>query len=232
MINIIRAGERHFKDLGWLKTYWLFSFSDYYDPDNMRFGSLRVFNDDKVAPGKGFGMHRHSEMEIVTIILEGKLTHADNMGHEFTNQPGDVQRMTAGTGVRHSEFNTSDEELHLYQIWIEPRESGLEPSYEQKHFEESDWENALLPLASGQEKQGAVYMHADATIYRGSLETGKDLTYENTRGRKLFLYLASGRMNLNQQTLNPGDQARMELDEPLRMKAEEASAFILIDLPV
>jgi redox-sensitive bicupin YhaK (pirin superfamily) len=176
-------------------------------------------------------MHRHSEMEIVTIILEGKLTHADDMGHEFTNQPGDVQRMTAGTGVRHSEFNTSDEELHLYQIWIEPRESGLEPSYEQKHFEQSEWENTLLPIASGQEKQEAVFMHADATIYRGSLEAGKDLIYKNTQRRKLFLYLASGRVNLNQQTLNPGDQARMELEEPLSLITEENTDFILIDLP-
>ncbi len=231
MIQIIRADERHFTDFGWLQTFWLFSFSDYYDPDNLRFGPLRVFNDDRVAPGKGFGKHQHREMEIVTIILEGELTHEDDLGNASTSRPGDVQRMTAGTGVRHSEFNNGDQELHFYQIWIEPDESGLEPAYEQKHFGLAEWQNQLLALASGQDKPGAVHMHADATIYRSALDAGKSLTCENTRGRKLFLYLTSGLLDLNPETLHPGDQARMEIDDDLELQAKEDSAFVLIDLP-
>ena len=231
MIKIIKAEDRHFNDFGWLQTYWLFSFSDYYDPDNVQFGPLRVFNDDVVQAGKGFPMHRHKEMEIITIILEGELTHEDDMGHASTNQPGDVQRMSAGTGVTHSEFNRSDKPLHLYQIWIEPWEQGLTPSYEQKHFEPEAWEGELLAIASGQDKAGAVPFHADATLYRGSFDAGRSVTYPVDEDRKLFLYLTTGEIMVNGELLEEKDQARMEIDGPLEMEIQQDAELILIDLP-
>lgn len=129
MIKIIPKGKRHFSDFGWLKTYWLFSFSDYFDPDNTRFGALRVFNDDIVAPGTGFPTHPHREMEIITIVLEGEITHKDSMGNKMVIRAGDVQRMSAGTGIIHSEFNLGDEPVHFYQIWIYPDEAELQPGY-------------------------------------------------------------------------------------------------------
>jgi len=231
MIEIIKAEDRHFNDFGWLQTYWLFSFSDYYDPENVQFGPLRVFNDDVVAAGKGFPMHRHKEMEIITIILKGALTHEDDMGHSSANQTGDVQRMSAGTGVTHSEFNRSDQPLHLYQIWIEPWEQGLTPSYEQTHFEPQAWEGELLALASGQDIAGAVPFHADATIYRGAFKAGKFVTYAVEEGRKLFLYLTTGEIIVNGETLEEKDQARMEIEGPLEMEIQLDAELILIDLP-
>ena len=170
MIDIINAAERHFSDFGWLKTYWLFSFSNYYDPQNIQFGALRVFNDDVVEPGTGFPTHPHEEMEIITIVLEGEMTHQDSMGNKAVIKAGDVQRMSAGTGLTHSEFNLADKPVHFYQIWIFPDKAGLNPTYDQNSYEASDWKNRLLPVASGQDIQGAVTFHTDATIYRCALE--------------------------------------------------------------
>jgi hypothetical protein len=150
MIHTIRSTQRHFSDYHWLQTYWLFSFSDYFDPDNIQFGALRVFNDDVVQPGTGFPTHPHREMEIITLVLEGEMTHQDSMGNRAVIQAGDVQRMSVGTGLTHSEFNLAETPVHFYQIWILPDIPQLKPSYDPKQFDPSGWQNRLLPVASGQ----------------------------------------------------------------------------------
>lgn len=231
MIKTIKAGNRHFSDFGWLQTYWLFSFSSYYDQDNIQFGSLRVFNDDIVAPGTGFPTHPHEEMEIVTIVLDGEMTHEDSMGNKSVIRAGDVQRMSAGTGLTHSEFNLADKPVHFYQIWIFPDRSGLVPSYDQKSYDAGDSHNRLFPVASGRNIAGAVTFHADATIYRCHLEAGKDVSHQALVGRRVFIYLTAGQVVVNDRKLAAKDQARIEVEEPLVIEAQEISDFILIDLP-
>jgi redox-sensitive bicupin YhaK (pirin superfamily) len=230
MTEIIRANKRHVSDFGWLRTYWLFSFSDYFDPHNIQFGALRVFNDDIVQPGTGFPTHPHEEMEIITIVLEGEMTHQDSMGNKAIIKAGDVQRMSAGTGLTHSEFNLADRPVHFYQIWIFPDASGLKPTYDQKRFEASEWRNQLLPVASGQSIAGVVTFHTDATIYRCSLEPGKEVIHPTTAGRKIFIYLTEGEIMVNGQTLKSKDQARIDADGPVSLKALQQSELILIDV--
>ncbi|MDY0220687.1 MAG: pirin family protein [Desulfobacterium sp.] len=231
MIEIIKADSRHFSDFGWLKTYWLFSFSDYFDPHNIQFGALRVFNDDIVEPGKGFPTHPHEEMEIITIVLDGEMTHEDSMGNKTVIKPGDVQRMSAGTGITHSEFNLAQEPVHFYQIWILPDKSGLKPTYDQKRYEAAKWKNRLLPVASGQNIPDTVSFNTDATIYRCWLDAGKEVTHGATAGRRVFIYLSVGLISINDETLNARDQVRIDLEEHLVLKAEHPSDFILIDVP-
>ena len=231
MIDIIKADQRHFSDFGWLKTFWLFSFSDHFDPHNIQFGALRVFNDDVVEPGKGFPTHPHNEMEIITIVLDGEMTHEDSMGNKAVIKCGDVQRMSAGTGLTHSEFNLADKPVHFYQIWIFPDQSDLKPSYDQRTFTPDRWHNQFLPVASGQNLPNTVTFHTDATIYRAALDTGKKLSFEKTAGRRIFIYLTSGQLEVNGTMLNSKDQARIDADEPLAIKAKKDSAFILIDVP-
>jgi redox-sensitive bicupin YhaK (pirin superfamily) len=231
MIEIVKAKDRHFSDFGWLKTYWLFSFSSYFDPRNIQFGALRVFNDDVVDPGTGFPTHPHEEMEIVTIVLDGEMTHEDSMGNKAVIRAGDVQRMSAGTGLTHSEFNLAAKPVHFYQIWIFPDEAGLAPTYDQKTFEASAWQNRLLAVASGRNIPGAVAFHTDATIYRSSLEAGQQVTHEGTAGRRLFVYLTEGQIAANGQALAAKDQARIDIDGPLILGADEDSELILIDVP-
>ena len=229
-LNIIPADKRHFTDMGWLQTYWLFSFSNYYDPDNMGHGKLRVFNDDVVKPGTGFPTHPHDEMEIVTIVLKGEISHKDSMGNGGVIRAGEVQRMSAGTGLTHSEYNQADEDLHFYQVWILPDEAGLQPSYEQKEFAENDFRNVLFPVASGQNKAGAVSFHTAATIYRSQLEAGRQLQHHTSVDRKLFIYLTSGNLQVNGEPLSPRDQARLEGVETLELAADQDADFILIDV--
>lgn len=231
MIGIIKADERHLSDFGWLKTYWLFSFSNYFDPHNIQFGALRVFNDDVVQPGTGFPTHPHEEMEIITIVLEGEMTHQDSMRNKTVIKAGDVQRMSAGTGLTHSEFNLADRPVHFYQIWIFPDKSGLKPTYDQKRFEASEWQNRLLPVASGQSVDGVVTFHTDATIYRCSLEDGKEAVHKATAGRRIFIYLTKGQITVNGETLKTKDQARIDTDAPLVLKAQQQSELILVDVP-
>lgn len=231
MIEIIKADNRHFSDFGWLKTYWLFSFSNYFDPHNIQLGALRVFNDDIVAPGMGFPTHPHEEMEIITIVLDGEMTHQDSMGNKTVIKTGDVQRMSAGTGLTHSEYNLAQEAVHFYQIWIFPDKSGLKPTYDQKRYEANKWKNRLLPVASGQNIPDTVSFHTDATIYRCSLDEEKEAIHEATSGRRIFIYLADGRISANSEILNANDQARIDIDEPLVLKAEQQSDLILIDVP-
>jgi redox-sensitive bicupin YhaK (pirin superfamily) len=231
MIEIISAVRRHFSDFGWLKTYWLFSFSDYFDPQNIQFGALRVFNDDVVEPGMGFPTHPHQEMEIVTIVLDGVMTHQDSMGNKAVIVPGDVQRMSAGTGLTHSEFNLAQKPVHFYQIWIFPDVSDLEPTYDQKHFDPALWHNRFFPVASGQGIAGAVTFNTNATIYRATLEAGKQAVFEQVKGRRIFVYLTDGQVTINGQALAARDQARIDEDEPLIFKAVQNSEMILIDVP-
>ncbi len=231
MVKIVPASNRHFSDFGWLKTYWLFSFSDYYDPDNIQFGALRVFNDDVVEPGMGFPTHPHEEMEIVTIVLDGEMTHADSMGNKSVIRVGDVQRMSAGTGLTHSEFNLAETTVHFYQIWIYPDEKGLKPTYDQKHYEPGAWRNTLFPVASGQNKPGTVTFHTNATIYRADLEKGKVVNFETDPSRRIFVYITQGQANINGQNVTTNDQARIDLETAIRVKASTFVSLVLIDLP-
>ena len=230
-MKVIQANKRHFSDFGWLKTYWLFSFSNYFDPDNIQFGALRVFNDDVVEPGTGFPTHPHEEMEIVTIVLSGQITHQDSMGNRAVIKAGDVQRMSAGTGLTHSEFNLTGDPVHFYQIWIFPDQKGLEPSYGQKSFAAESWRNTLLPVASGQGIEGTVTFHTAATIYRCALDKGLDVTHAATAGRRIFVYVTNGALETNGTTVSGNDQARIDIDEPLLLRAKETAEFILINVP-
>jgi redox-sensitive bicupin YhaK (pirin superfamily) len=230
MFRIIPSEERHFADFGWLKTHWLFSFSDYYNPDNIRFGALRAFNDDIVEPGMGFPPHPHHEMEIVTIVLNGKITHKDSGGHRNVIGPGEVQRMSAGTGLTHSEFNRTKEPVHLYQIWFFPNEAGLEPSYEQKSFDSSLRLNRFYPVASGLGHAGAVSLHADAVIYRARLEPSGRIDYEVGENRKAFLYVGRGELDLSGHTVRENDQARVDMETKMKLTSEMLTDLVLIDV--
>ena len=231
MIDVIRARQRHFSDLGWLKTYWLFSFSGYFDPHNIQFGALCVFNDDVVEPGTGFPTHPHQEMEIITVVLDGIMTHQDSMGNKAVIRAGDVQRMSAGAGLTHSEFNLAQTPVHFYQIWIFPDVSGLKPSYDQKTFKPSDWQNRLCAVASGQHIPNTVTFHTDATIYRSDLDSGHMVSLDATNGRRLFVYLTRGSLDVNDHILQEKDQVRADIEVPLVVRARQRSEFILIDVP-
>jgi quercetin 2,3-dioxygenase len=208
MITIRPAKERGHANHGWLDTYHTFSFADYYDPKNVHFRSLRVINEDRVAPGYGFGTHPHNDMEIITYVLEGALAHKDSMGNGSAIIPGEVQRMSAGTGVMHSEFNHSkDEEVHLYQIWIFPEKKGIEPSYEQKFFPDDEKLNRLRVIASPQAEDGAVKIHQDAKLLATLLEDGKSVQHELKPGRSAWIQVARGSVNINGRTLTAGDGA-------------------------
>jgi redox-sensitive bicupin YhaK (pirin superfamily) len=231
MITIIPAADRHFQDFGWLKTYWLFSFDQYNDPANVRWGSLRVFNDDLIEAGQGFPTHPHREMEIVTIVLDGEITHEDSMGNRGVVSAGEVQRMSAGTGLTHSEFNLGDKPLSLYQIWIFPGTRGLEPSYDQKKFDPSLWAGKLYPVASGQGHEGAVTIHTDATIYRSTLDAGAAVEFTAGDDRKVFVYVTSGAVDISGVVANTKDQARIAEEAALAIRALDEAEFILIDIP-
>ena len=231
MIDIIKAKNRHFTDFGWLQTYWLFSFSSYFDPRNIQFGALRVFNDDVVQPGTGFPTHPHGEMEIITIVLNGEMTHEDSMGNKTVIKAGDVQRMSAGTGLTHSEFNLAQSPVHFYQIWLFPDEPDLKPSYDQKTYSPSQWKNRLFPVASGQGIPETVTFHTDATIYRCDLDKDQSLIFDATAGRRIFVYLTKGEMLVGEQNMEQKDQARIDTDKPLPLKASTNAEFLLIDVP-
>ncbi|RWX43614.1 hypothetical protein H206_02627 [Candidatus Electrothrix aarhusensis] len=230
-MEIIKAVDRHFSDFGWLQTYWLFSFSNFYDPQNIQLGALRVFNDDIVEPDGGFATHPHEEMEIITIVLQGEITHEDSMGNKTVIRAGDVQRMSAGTGLTHSEYNLGKEAVFFYQIWILPDTAGLEPTYAQKTYDASQWQNKLLPVASGQDIPEAVTFHTDATIYRCQLDLGEEVVHDCADGRCVFLYLTEGSLSVNGQEVTARDQVRVKTAEQLVIKGRELSDFVLIDVP-
>jgi redox-sensitive bicupin YhaK (pirin superfamily) len=233
MIKVYREQDRFKANHGWLQSAFSFSFAEYFDPDNLNFGPMRVLNDDIVAPLRGFGAHPHKEMEIVSIVLSGYLKHEDSTGHSAVTTFGGVQRMSAGTGVVHSEVNPSkDEEVNFLQMWFLPEKSGITPSYEQTNFDEKQLKNHLLPVVSKHGGENVARIHQDLTIYLSDLEAGHELTFEQDAGRRIFLFVIEGEVVLNEQeTLQKRDSARMTDSQSLRIKANENARFMLIDLP-
>jgi redox-sensitive bicupin YhaK (pirin superfamily) len=231
MITIRPSGERGGGDYGWLNTRHTFSFDQYRDPKWMGFRSLRVINEDFVAPASGFPTHPHRDMEIITYVLSGKLEHKDSLGTGSIIQPGDGQRMTAGSGIRHSEFNPSpSESVHLYQIWILPEARGLRPSYEQKSFPEAEKRGKLRLLASHDGADGSVTIHQDVQLYVSVLKPNEEVTHRFAPGRAGWLQVVKGAVQVEQQTLSQGDGAAISDEERLRLKAVQDSEVLLFDL--
>ncbi len=232
MIQKIAAQDRFHLESDWLSAYWLFSFDRYRDPNNMAFGPLRVFNHDTIKGGMGFPTHSHREMEIVTYVLEGSLAHKDSTGGVGFIRPSEVQRMTAGTGIAHSEFNVSETApVKLLQMWVLPERAGLTPSYEQKQFSAEERTGKLLPIAAGQDMPEAVKVHQDVTFYVSRLNEGDKVSHSLGAGRKAFVYVIEGEIRLNGDTFAAGDQARITNEARLAMEATKPSEIILIDLP-
>jgi quercetin 2,3-dioxygenase len=231
MIQIRRSEERGGGDHGWLKTHHTFSFNDYWDPKWMGFRSLRVINEDWVAPNNGFPTHPHRDMEIITYILEGELEHKDSLGTGSVILPGDGQRMTAGSGIRHSEFNpSSTKAAHLLQIWIQPERAGLQPSYEQKTFAEEDKRGKLRVIASRDAKDGSVKINQDAKLYVSLLKPGEEVAHELSQGRYGWLQVARGSVELNGNKLGQGDGAAISDEKELKIKGTEDAEVLLFDL--
>lgn len=231
MITIRKSEERGHLDHGWLDTYHTFSFDQYYDPAHMHFRSLRVINEDRVAAGKGFPTHSHRDMEIITYILAGALAHRDSMGNGSVIRPGDVQRMSAGTGVAHSEFNPSDSEaVHLLQIWIMPRARNLSPSYEQKAFSEDDRRNRLRLVASDHGRDGSVTIQQDAQVYAAILDRDTTIEHILNENRYAWLQVARGSVNINGHTLTQGDGAATSHESLLKLVSTDEAELLLFDL--
>jgi quercetin 2,3-dioxygenase len=225
------AAERGHFDHGWLDTSHTFSFADYHDPAHMGFRSLRVINEDRVAAGQGFGAHSHRDMEIITYVLEGALAHADSMGNRSTIVPGDVQRMSAGTGITHSEFNARrDEPVHFLQIWLLPDRRRLVPGYEQKAIPSLEERGVLRLVASRAGGEGAVTIHQDVDLYASRLEPGERVKHALADGRHAWLQMVRGRIELNGTALAAGDGAAVSQESALEMLALEPSHFLLFDL--
>jgi len=232
MITIRKAKERGHFNHGWLNTYHTFSFDQYYDPRYMGFRTLRVINEDFVSPGRGFPMHGHRDMEIITYILEGALKHQDSMGNGSAIRPGDVQRMTAGTGVRHSEQNASTEEaVHLLQIWILPDTVGLDPSYEQKAFSKDELRNRFQLIASSDGRDGAVTVHQDISLLASIVEQGERTEYSIAPTRYGWLQVARGAIELNGEKAEQGDGVVIVGESNLSVAATQPSEVLLFDLP-
>ena len=231
MIQVRKSAERGQADHGWLKTYHTFSFATYHDPDHTQFRSLRVMNEDVVAPGKGFGTHPHHDMEIVTYVLEGVLEHKDSMGNGQVLRPGEFQRMSAGTGITHSEFNPSpDEPVHLYQIWLLPERKGIEPSYEQRHFPAEQRHNQLRLVASREAEDGSLQIHQDARIYLGTLQSGRQIEHQLPPGRYGWLQVLRGNVQLNSTRLETSDGAAISDVADLNIEAASDAEIMLFDL--
>jgi redox-sensitive bicupin YhaK (pirin superfamily) len=231
MITIRKAEERGHFDLGWLNTYHTFSFDQYYDPKHMGFRSLRVINEDIVQPGHGFPTHGHRNMEIVTYILQGALEHRDSMGNGSIIRPGDAQRMSAGTGVRHSEANPSPDTLvHLLQIWILPDEENLLPEYEEKKFSDDEKRNKLRLIVSPGAEDGSVRIHQDAKIYASLLDEGQEVVHALENGRSAWLQVAAGSVTLNDVALQQGDGAAVTEESDVRISARDPAEVLLFDL--
>lgn len=231
-MQIRYSNERGHFNHGWLDSYHSFSFGRYIDRNWMGFSALRVINEDVVAPGQGFGMHSHDNMEIITYILKGELAHKDSMGNVETIKQGYVQRMTAGTGVSHSEFNASStESVHLLQIWIMPNQHGLEPSYQDKQFDSASKLNQWCLLASQNGTHDSLIVHQDIALYATQLAVGNHLSYDLNVGRKAYVHIAQGRAEINAVALSAGDAVMLNADEGLQIKALDNAEILLFDLP-
>ena len=250
MIALRKASERGYADHGWLKSHHSFSFADYHDPRHMGFGNLRVINEDRIAPGTGFGTHGHRDMEIVSYVLSGELAHKDSMGNgqpplkgpagqggsEGAAQtgvirPGDVQRMSAGRGVMHSEFNhAKDQTTHFLQIWIQPDERGIEPGYEQKHFDATSKRGTLRLVASPDARDGSVRLHADAAMYAGLFDGAERATLALRPGRKAYVQVVRGQVAVNGQELSAGDAAKLDGEAQVTLADGRDAEVIVFDL--
>ena len=232
MQEIRRSSERGYADHGWLKSYHTFSFADYYDPEHVEFGPLRVINEDRVLAGAGFGTHGHRNMEIISYVLDGQLAHKDSIGNGSTIRPGDVQRMSAGTGVRHSEFNPSGTEpVHFLQIWIQPDAEDIEPSYEEKRFGASEKRGRLRLVASPDRADGSVLIHQDARVYAGLFDGAESATLEVTPGRRLYVHVARGALTANGVALEAGDALKLTDTTALTLRDGRNAEVLVFDLP-
>jgi quercetin 2,3-dioxygenase len=232
MIEVVKTKDRHYRDMGWLQTYWHFSFDDYYDPANSSWSVLRVFNDDVFRPGQGFGAHPHRDMEIVTYVLDGELEHQDNRGNRGVVRPGEIQVMSAGTGIVHSEYNHSKEyPVRLLQLWILPRRKGLPPRWEQRRFSVENRSGKFLPVVSGGDVPETLTIDQDAQIYVAALRAGQELLHKSRTGRKAYLFVISGSLTVNGTPLEVGDQARIAHEPEISIQAEADAELIFLDLP-
>lgn len=232
MLALRKSHERGHSNHGWLDSYHTFSFSNYYDPQELGFSVLRVINEDRVAPGAGFATHSHQDMEIISYVLEGALQHKDSLGTGSVIRPGDVQRMSAGTGVRHSEFNASKvEAVHFLQIWILPNTQGLAPDYEQKHFPAAELTGKLRLIASPDGRAGSVTIHQDAFLYAARLDGDTRAIHRPASGRRAYVHVARGAIALNNIPLAVGDGARLEHETAIALGADGSTEVLLFDLP-
>jgi redox-sensitive bicupin YhaK (pirin superfamily) len=231
MITIRPSAARGTTNIDWLDSKHSFSFGDYYDPENVHFGPLRVINEDVVAPGAGFPMHAHKDMEIITYILEGELAHRDSLGNGASIQPGEVQRMTAGTGIQHSEFNNSkDKPVHLLQIWIMPKARNLAPSYEQKEFAQPDLKNKLRLVASADGREGSVTVNQDVNLFAGRIDERKAVDYKLSKNRQAWIQVARGEITINGKTAKQGDGIAVLDEDELKIAANENAEIMLFDM--
>ncbi|MEN9315205.1 MAG: hypothetical protein RIS35_1598 [Pseudomonadota bacterium] len=232
MIEIRRGTDRGHADHGWLQSFHSFSFADYYDPRHMGFGPLRVINDDRVAPGAGFGTHGHRDMEIISYVLEGALAHRDSLGNGSVIRPGDVQRMSAGRGVQHSEFNHEKSgQTHFLQIWIEPAVRGIDPGYEERRFDATARRGRLALIASPDARDGSVRIHQDACVYAGLFEGAEQATLALEPGRRAYVHLARGALRVNGQRLTTGDAVKLTHERTVVLDEGQAAEVLVFDLP-
>ena len=231
MLNIRKSQDRGYADHGWLKSFHSFSFAGYYDPEYMGWGNLRVINEDRIAPGTGFGTHGHRDMEIISYVLSGELAHKDNMGNGRAIPPGDVQRMSAGRGVMHSEYNHAPQDTtHFLQIWIEPNVRGIPSSYEQKSFAEAEKRGTLRLVASPDAAQGSVKIHADARLYAGLFNGAESAELALDPARKAYVHLVRGELEVNGQKLSGGDAALLAEEDRIALKAGRDAEVLVFDL--
>jgi redox-sensitive bicupin YhaK (pirin superfamily) len=234
MVEIRRHDERGHAQHGWLDSFHSFSFADYHDPEHMGFGPLRVINEDRVQPGRGFGKHGHRDMEIISYVLEGGLAHQDSMGNGSTIRPGDVQRMSAGTGVMHSEFNGSDQEpVHFLQIWIEPNVRGVKPSYEEKRFEAAEKRGKLRLIASPDGREGSTTIHQDAFLFVALVDGDEAVEHQAAQGRRIYVHVVRGEATVNGQPLVHGDALKLAGFQPQEVRIEKGrdAEVLVFDLP-
>ncbi len=232
MITLRKSKERGHANHGWLEAYHTFSFANYYDPRFEGFRDLLVINEDRVQPGQGFGKHGHKDMEIITYIIDGELEHKDSMGTGSVIRPGDVQRMSAGSGVQHSEFNHSKENLvHLLQIWIAPEKKGIKPSYEEKKFAAEEKKNRLRLLVSPGGEEGSLHINQNARLYTTHLDSGKEVSHSLALGRHAWLQVVRGSVDMNGTPLHAGDGAAVSDEQTLKIAAHKPSEVLLFDLP-
>ncbi len=231
MLTLRKSQDRGYADHGWLKSYHSFSFAGYHDPQHMGWGNLRVINEDRIAPGTGFGTHGHKDMEIISYVLSGSIGHKDSIGNGASIPPGDVQRMSAGRGIQHSEFNHApSDETHFFQIWIQPNVLGNAPGYEQKTFAESDKRGKLRLVASNDGAQGSVTIHADARMYAGLLDGAEQASIALNPARKAYVHLVRGQLTVNGQVLSGGDAALLQGESALTLQGGNNAEVIVFDL--